>query len=260
MKRIKYLILALILGFTPIILQADTENQSFGSKSFKITNTGGMWDGYVFGKPGTVATYFEDFFYYVAADWTVTEVDGAATQALATSAPTLGGVLLITNTNADNDAVSMQKVGHSFDPQAGTIIWCEAAFQASEATQSDWLFGLVVTDTTPLANTDGFYFRKDDGDTNVDFETNASSAASTETGIFTFAADTYAVYGFKVTGTSLVEYYVNGVKQGEFNTNITSSPVRVTFHFQDGDTGGAVGAQTASIDYLMCAQSRAYSN
>ena len=256
MKKLKVLALALILALTPIFLQADVNTQDFGSKGFRITGTG-LWDGFVFGKPGTVATYMEDFFYYVAADWTVSDT-GANTQALATADPTLGGVLLITLANADNNLSSLQKIGHSFDPQAGTNIWCEAGFRASEATQSDFIFGLIVTDTTPLANTDGIYFRKDDGDTQIDFETNATSVASTETNIAAFAADTYIRVGFKVTGTTLVEYYFNDVLQGSFNTNITSVPLRVTFHIQDGDTAGAVGAQTASVDYAICAQSRAY--
>ena len=214
-----------------------------------------MWQGYRFGRPLLYHTYLEDFDYYTAADWTVTDV-GVNTQALATTAPTVGGVLLVTLANADNNASSMQKVGHSFVPTVGTNIWFEARLQMSEATQSDWLIGLVVTDTTPLANTDGIYFRKDDGDTQIDFETNASSVASTETNIGTFAATTYVTVGFKVTGTTLVEYYVNDVKQGEFNTNIPAVPLRATIHFQDGDTAAAIGAITGSVDYVLCSQTR----
>ena len=217
---------------------------------------GGVWDGFEFCRPGQYASYFDDFHQYVAADWTVTESDGAATQALATAAPTAGGVLLITDTNADDDAVSMQRVGHAFVPTAGKKIYFECRFQASEATQIDLLAGLVATDTTPLSNANGIYFRKDDGDTNLDFETNASSTASTEAGIHTFAADTYVKVGFKVTGTSLVEYFVNDISQGSFNTNIPTVPLRVTFHIQDGDTGAALGALTASVDYFFVAQER----
>ena len=107
-----------------------------------------------------------------------------------------------------------------------------------------------------MANTDGIYFRKDDGDTQIDFETNASSVASTETNIGAFAAATYITAGFKVTGTTLVEYYLNGVLQGSFNTNIPAVPLRPTIHVQDGDTAGAVGAITMSVDYVACSQTR----
>ena len=214
-----------------------------------------MWDGYRFGRPLLFNEWIEDFNNYTAGDWTVTDV-GANTQALATAAPTVGGVLLITLANADNNTTSMQKVGHSFVPTVGTNIWFEARLQMSEVTQSDFLVGLVVTDTTPLANTDGIYFRKDDGDTQIDFETNASSVASTETNIGTFAAATYVRVGFKITGTTLVEYYVNDVLQGSFNTNIPAVPLRPTIHAQDGDTGGAVGAITMSVDYMAVSQTR----
>ena len=55
-------------------------------------------------------TYFEDFDYYTAADWTVTETQAGATQALTDGD---GGLLLLTNTAADNDLVALQKVGES---------------------------------------------------------------------------------------------------------------------------------------------------
>ena len=216
-----------------------------------------MWKGYQFGRPDLYSTYFNDFHDYVAGDWTVTETDGAATEALATVAPCTGGVLLVTNTNADNNAVVMQKVGHGFVPTAGKRIYYETRFQASEATQIDLVHGLIVTDTDPVTSfTDGIAFRKDDGDTNLDFLTGASSAYSTDAGIFTFAADTYVKLGFKMTGTGLVEYWINDTKKGSFATNIPTAPLRVTMAIQDGDTAAALGALTKSTDYIFVAQER----
>ena len=216
-----------------------------------------MWEGYEFGRPLINNEWIEDFNYFQATDWTITESDAAATEALATAAPTVGGVLLITNTNADDNAVSMQKVGHSFIPTVGTNIWFECRLQASEATQCDWLVGLVITDTTPLAHADGIVFRKDDGDTQIDFETTNGSASSSETSIGTFAATTYVTVGFKITGTTSVEYFVNGVSQGTLTTRIPTAPLRPTIHFQDGDTAAALAALTMSVDYIMCSQTRA---
>src|SRR5688500_1063539 len=59
-------------------------------------------------------TYFNDFDTFVAGDWTITTTEagaGSATEAL-TDAD--GGVLLVTNDAADNDADFFQKVGESF--------------------------------------------------------------------------------------------------------------------------------------------------
>lgn len=190
-----------------------------------------------------------DFGTYVAGDWTVTETDAGATEALTDAA---NGRLLITNTAADDDRVTMQYGAESFLPATNRTIWFEAILQVSTATQVDWLIGLVVTDTTPLANSDGIYFRKDDGDTNIDFETNASSSASTAAAIATSVAATDIKLGFRVTGTSLVEYFVNGLKVGENTTTIPTTEMRVTFHLQNGDGN----ARTASIDKIFCAQTR----
>ena len=226
---------------------------SIDAKWFKVDQQGvdDMLEGYEFGVPGKYFEYIEDFFYYTAADWTISDT-GVNTRALATAAPTVGGVLLITLAGADNDLSSIQKVGHSFVPTAGTNIWFECIFQTSDATQSDWLVGLVLTDATPLTTTQGIYFRKDDGDAQIDFETNATSTLSTENNIATDVSATYVRVGFKVTGTSLVEYYVNGIKQGEFSANIPTVPLRVTIHMQNGE---AV-AKTMSLDYIACIQSR----
>lgn len=215
-----------------------------------------MWDGFQFGRPGLYQMYFDDFHQYVAGDWTVTAA-GGGTAALATSAPCVGGVLRLTTANADDDLVSLQRVGHAFVPTAGSTIYFETRIQTSEATQQDWVFGLGITDTTPLAIGDCILFQKDDGDTQIDFKTISSSGAtSQDSNIATHAAATYVKLGFKVIGTSQVDYWVNDVKKGSFATNIPTVPLRVTMAIQDGDTGAALGALTGSVDYVMVAQTR----
>jgi len=216
----------------------------------------GMWQDYEFGRPDKYSVLNEDFLKYVANDWTVTETDAGATQALATTAPANGGVLLITNTNLDNDAVYMQHVGNSFAPESGKRLYFECRFQASEATSIDLAAGLVITDTSPLAHTDGVLFVKADDAATMAFSTTSGSVTSTETGIATFAASTYMKVGFKMTGTNLVEYYVNDVKQGEFNTNIPTALMRPTLAIVDGDTAAALGALTMSVDYIIVAKER----
>ena len=113
-------------------------SSTLDAKWIKVVQSGDMWDGFEYGVPGKYFGYTEDFLYYRSADWTVSDT-GVNTQALATSAPTVGGVLLITLANADDNLSSMQKVGHSFVPAAGSTIWFECIFQTSEATQSDCL-------------------------------------------------------------------------------------------------------------------------
>ncbi len=96
-------------------------------------------------------SYFNDFDTYVAGDWTVTEV-GAGSRALTDID---GGALLITNAAADNDRNELQKLGESFLLTAGKRAFFKARFKVSDATQSDFLIGLAVTDTTLQGAVDG---------------------------------------------------------------------------------------------------------
>lgn len=219
------------------------------NESCYVSKDDSMWDGFGFGNPFSFSVYHNDFHTYnTTTDWTETKV-GAGTLAITDESH---GVLLMTNAAADNDALSIQLKGESFKPTASKNMYYETRFKVSDATQSDFLVGLVVTDTTPLANANGIYFRKDDGDTNLDFETTASSVSSTESGIFTVQDDTYMKLGFHVVGDEKIDYYVNDSFAGSFDTNIPSTEMRITFHMENGE---AV-AKTMSVDYIFAAQER----
>ena len=196
-------------------------------------------------------TYFEDFDYYAAADWTVTETQAGATQALADGD---GGLLLLTNTAADNDLVSLQKVGESFRFATGKKLFFEARFKVSDATQSDVVIGLQITDTTPLDVTDGVFFIKADGAATVNFRVEKNNTATTASSIATMANDTYIRLGFYYDGVSAVQYFVNGTYTGSsVTTNLPDDEdLTVTFAIQNGE---AV-AKTMTVDYIYVAKER----
>lgn len=214
-----------------------------------------LWQDYEFGRPTAMASYFEDFYTVTLAQWVITEA-GAGTEAITNEA---NGVLLLTNAAADDNSISMQLgntadagTGESFQPLAGRTIYCETKVKISDATESDFLFGLSITDTTPLDSTNLVAFRKDDGSTALKFLTGPTATASLDSNVATVVAATYMVLGFKITGTGLVEYYVNDVKKGSFSTNIPTVTMRPTIHIQNGE---AV-AKTASVDYVFCSETR----
>ena len=100
-----------------------------------VTNAG---EDTIFAALGQLAptkfhTYMEDFDYYTAGDWTVTETQAGATQALADGD---GGLLLLTNSAADDDLNALQKKGESFRFAAGKKLWFEARFKVSDAPSS----------------------------------------------------------------------------------------------------------------------------
>lgn len=196
-------------------------------------------------------TYFEDFDYYTAGDWTVTETDAGATQALTDGD---GGLLLITNTAADNDLVSLQKKGESFRFESGKALFFEARFKVSDATQSDVVIGLQITDTTPLDVTDGVFFIKADGAATVNFLVEKNNTATTASSIATMANDTYIRLGFYYDGSSAVQYFVNGTYTGSsVTTNLPDDEdMTVTIAIQNGE---AV-AKTMTVDYVYVAKER----
>jgi uncharacterized protein involved in tellurium resistance len=196
-------------------------------------------------------TYFEDFDYYTAGDWTVTETDAGATQALTDGD---GGLLLITNTAADNDLVSLQKKGESFRFESGKALFFEARFKVSDATQSDVVIGLQITDTTPLDVTDGVFFIKADGAATVDFRVEKNNTATTASAIATMANDTFIRLGFYYDGSSAVQYFVNGTYTGSsVTTNLPDDEdMTVTIAIQNGEAA----AKTMTVDYVYVAKER----
>lgn len=202
--------------------------------------------------PSSWHTYFNDFDTYAAGEWTVTET-GDGTQAL-TDAD--GGVLLITNAAADDNAVFMQKVGESFLMESGKPAVFKARFKVSDATQSDLVIGLQITDTTPLDATDGIYFIKADGSTTLTAvcRKNATTGSTSMTAA-TLASDTYVVVGWYYDGKSSVTVFVNDAAVGSLDGTSTYLPdteLTVSFGVQNGE---AV-AKTMSVDYILAAKKR----
>ena len=218
-----------------------------------VTNVGEQSLFAELGQPAATIfhTYFEDFDYYTAGDWTVTETDAGATQALTDGD---GGLLLITNTAADNDLVSLQKKGESFRFESGKALFFEARFKVSDATQSDVVIGLQITDTTPLDVTDGVFFIKADGAATVNFLVEKNNTATTASAMATMANDTYIRLGFYYDGSSAVQYFVNGTYTGSsVTTNLPDDEdMTVTIAIQNGEAA----AKTMTVDYVYVAKER----
>jgi hypothetical protein len=201
--------------------------------------------------PTKFHTYYEDFDYYVAANWTVTETQAGATQALTDGD---GGLLLITNTAADNDLVALQKVGESYRFASGKELFFEARLKVSDATESDVVIGLQITDATPLDVSDGVFFIKADGSTSVSLLVEKNGTATTTSSVATMANDTFISLGFYYDGASSIQYFVDGVVKGtSVTTNLPDDEdMTVSIALQNGE---AV-AKTMTVDYVFVAKER----
>lgn len=201
--------------------------------------------------PTRLHAFFDDFDAYLAGDWTVTDV-GAATQALADAN---GGRLLITNAGGGGNSSFLDKVGESFLFETGKKAFFRALIQVNDAVQSDFVVGLQITDPTPLAVTDGVYFRKDDGDALLDFVAIKNSVAVTAAGIATVVDATDLEVAFYWDGISRIWYGVNGSALGYIDPGVSlpdDEVLTVSFGIQNGE---AV-SKTMLVDYIYAAMER----
>ena len=204
--------------------------------------------------PTKFHTFFDDFDTYTAGDWVVTETDAGATQALTAGD---GGLLLVTNSAADDDLVALQKTPAAFTFTAGKKAFFRCRFKVSDATQSDVVIGLQVVDTTPLDVTDGVYFLKADGSTAVSVvcRKNATTGSTSASSIATLANDTFVTLGFAYDGEGKVAYEVNGAVVGSLDASSAFLPdaaCTVSFALQNGEAA----AKTMTLDYVFVAKER----
>jgi hypothetical protein len=204
--------------------------------------------------PTQFHTYFNDFDTYAAGDWTVTETSSTATQALADGD---GGWLLVTNSDQDDSLCALQKVGESFLMESGKKAFFKTRFKVSDATQSDLVMGLQVTDTTPLDVTDGIYFQKADGSTSVNLicRKNATTGSNAESAVATLADDTFITLGWYYDGQGTVTYAVNGTVTGSMDASSSYLPdtdLTVSFAIQNGEAA----AKTMTVDFVYAAKQR----
>jgi hypothetical protein len=212
-----------------------------------------MWDDYPIGRPGRFAVHYDDFFTFTVSDWTITTTEGGSGDATEALTDETNGVLLITNDDADNDSDELQHVGEAFLPAAGKRIYFEALVKVSDVDDTDLFVGLAQTDTTLIDGaTNAVFFRSDDGDAALDGVARASSTETATTGMVNYVDATYVKLGFKIVGTSYVEYWVDDVQRGTVKTNIPTTELRVSFGIQNGSGT----ADTLSIDYFIAAQER----
>ena len=212
-----------------------------------------------------VYTYWDDFMQYYSGHWTITTTETgtvSATEALDTTFA--GGALVLTNDNTTGDNDSLQLVGSAFLMASGKKTWLKTRISVGgttandAATYSNVLVGLVNDDTTPFSHSHGFVFKKDSGDTNIDFSSLEESSGTTASSLGVLATGTATDLGVYFDGKNL-SYYINGSRVGytadaSFNDASYMTP---TLYIANGADGSGIGYQRSlSIDYLLIGQER----
>lgn len=204
-----------------------------------------------------VIKFEEDFVRVVAASdalvgWTSTLVEAGASESTVTIPDGSGGTLLIATDANEDDGVNLQKIGENFGfSSSQSLTYFGIRFKASEATQSDILVGLCITDTNLLNGmTDGVYFEKLDGGTGISFVTEKDSTETQTDSLGTFAADTWTVLEFAFDGTRVFAY-INGTRVATHTANIPDDELLTpSIQFLAGSTT----AKTMTVDWVRAIQ------
>lgn len=212
---------------------------------------------YIYPDPTICHTWFDDFDDYVAGEWTITET-GVGTRAVGNLD---NGILVITNAAADDDANFLQWSGatnaatvETWKFVVGQPLWFRSRFKISDATQSDFVMGLQITDTTPLAVTDGVYFQKDDGSATLNLLVTKNSTSTTTAAITTMVADTYYDIAYYYNGYDRIDIFVdnNRVASSVTTNLVDDEELTISFGIQNGE---AV-AKSLSLDFLLVSKKR----
>ena len=182
-------------------------------------------------------------------EYTSTVVEAGSGNTTIASTDKSGGAVLITTAANENDGGSYQLLGESFKTD-GNELYFGTSIATNEATQSDVLLGLSVTDTAMLGGlANGIYFECLDGATGISAVTESGSSETQSDSLGTLADDTFVELEFYYNGSN-VEFFLNGSAVATHTATIPSTEMRVSFEYLTG----AAAAKTMTLDWIRCIQ------
>ena len=175
--------------------------------------------------------------------------DSSATVAIA--ADVANGRLLLTSAATTNDDGASIQGNEIWLPAAGRTIWFECRFQLSAAADMDAFVGLTQNFATNPENiltaSNRIGFQINDGDASILCKTEAADTeTNTDSGVDAANATDVTV-GFKVIGTSSVEFYVNRQLVATHTTNIPTTELAFGLFEL---SGSVTGTMSMSVDYF----------
>ena len=212
--------------------------------------------------PGLGITYFDDFVgpanLITGEGWTITKVTTGTLSLIASE----GGELKADsagNTTSD-DGVQAQLLNCRFLPAAGKTIWFESRVKMNDATDQ-YFVGLAATDTTLIAagaiddvsDKCGFFHHATSTDNKISSITARGSADDVTTNVANNTDDTYITVGFRISGLTSVEFYVNGalVETGTTAADIPNAAMCLSLVSQIEVAGADA---ELSVDWVKIAQ------
>lgn len=216
--------------------------------------------------PTKYHVYFDDFHDRVATDGTTTVwTDTVNSGSIATTAAN-NGVLTLTTHTTDESICQCQRTRAMWTPAVGKKFFMKTRAKVSTQATTDMFIGLAVIDTALIAAsaldmTDAIGFFKAATDTSLTavVRKDATTGATTKTGIGTVVADTYFTAGLYYDGLSTVYIMFNDsivatLSLGSDATAYLPDTV-LAESFCVGQEGGTT-ARVLTVDYLLVAQER----
>ncbi len=204
--------------------------------------------------PTRYHTFMDDFDVFDetdAVDW-----DVAATSGSVAGADGGNGTIVLTTKASDNSLAQIATMNETFALVSGKKAWFKTKISAmSGATQQDVVIGLHSDDQTPVANAPaaGVYFRKDDGDTNWDFQITSGSASIGSKSAIATATTGAITLGWYFDGTSGFSIFASDALVGTVSTtSFPTTELGVAATVQAGDGSAA----TMTLDYLFASNER----
>ena len=205
--------------------------------------------------PAKYHVYHNDFDTYLASDWTITTTEAGSGNASEALGDGDGGLLVITNDDADNDADFLQLVKEGFKYEAGKQLAFNARFKTSDADASDVVMGLQITDTSPLDVSDGIFFLLTDGSTTLTFIVEKDGTQSTLDLPTAMADDTFMTVGFMYDPKDQkFHVYQNNTEVGTVVSTNAPDDEDLTVSF--GIQNGAAAAKVLTVDYITAMKER----
>ena len=230
--------------------------------------------------PTDLSVDFEDFFQYVAGDWTVTNTSSYQTIGLVTGnggiISTTGGASSVTGnigaiqSNPLNFNIATNTITATAPPTQ--VAWFYTAFKATTAINNQLQVG-VASSIAALTPTDGIYFNKAAGSTAITFVVRKGSASlaataysSGTTTVATLVNATFIKLGWYYDGKGNIDVFVNDAKVCSVDVGASTGTMVATFPNATnlgmgfGCKAAATAPTTADmiVDFMLSAQTRAY--
>lgn len=208
---------------------------------------------YLAGMPARMHQWFDDFDLFTAANWTVTETQAGATQAIV--ANTDGGIIALVNSAADNDINAIKFANNTFVLPTNKNWWIATRLKVSSALVSDVIFGLVdvMTGFDPAY---GVYLTKLNGAATFALAVENNSAVTAGSAASpAIADDTYVTLAITFNkDKGVITAWMNDSPFANVTvlTNMPTAALAPAIGVQNGDGN----ARTLSCDWLLAAIER----